>query len=308
MGTRGIVRSVVFVVVIVLLCNAPGTTAQTRQPVVDGSVRDGVPFSAKDGIPDSIVEHSVVQVLNGPNFEDRGIIEFSLSGLSQPIQNAELVLPVFGSNGPFPFTVEVFGYAGDGLLTVSDWTQGTLLTSFSYSGEQVVTLDVTSFISSAVAAGDAFAGFNFHFAVPSSINLNGPFVAFGSLEFPPAASLRVTEGLPLISIDIKPGSFPNSINPRSKGRIPVAILTTATFDATTVDPSTVRFGATGTEAAPVHFALEDVDGDGDIDMILHFNTQDTGIVCGNIFASLTGETVGGQEIAASNSIQTVGCK
>src|SRR5262249_18094525 len=62
-----------------------------------------------------------------------------------------------------------------------------------YSGEQTVTLDVTSFISSAVAAGDAFAGFNFQFAVPSSITLNGPYVAFRSLEFPPAASLRVNE-------------------------------------------------------------------------------------------------------------------
>jgi hypothetical protein len=39
-----------------------------------------------------------------------------------------------------------------------------------------------------------------------------------------------------VPIDIKPGSFPNSINPQSKGVIPVAILTTDTFDATTVDP------------------------------------------------------------------------
>ncbi len=50
--------------------------------------------------------------------------------------------------------------------------------------------------------------------------------------------------------------------------IPVAILTTGTFDASTVNPATVRFGATGTEAAAVHSALEDVDGDGDLDMIL----------------------------------------
>jgi hypothetical protein len=182
MRTRGIVWSMVLVVVVLLCSNAPDTTAATRQPVVDGSIRDGVPFSAKDGIPDSTLDLSVVQALDVPNFEDRGIIEFSLSGLSQPILNAELVLPVFSSNGPYPFTIDVFGYAGDGVLTLSDWAQGSHLTSFSYSGEQIVTLDVTSFISSAVAAGDAFAGFNFRFAVPSSINLNGPFVAFGSLE------------------------------------------------------------------------------------------------------------------------------
>jgi concanavalin A-like lectin/glucanase superfamily protein len=111
-----------------------------------------------------------------------------------------------------------------------------------------------------------------------------------------------------VAIDIKPSSFPNSINPRSEGVIPVAILTTNTFDAITVDPTTVLFGATGNEAAPVRSALEDVDLDGDTDMILHFNTQDTGIVCGDTSASLAGETFGGQAIKASDSINTVGCK
>lgn len=119
---------------------------------------------------------------------------------------------------------------------------------------------------------------------------------------------RITSLVKEVAVDIKPGSDPNSINPRSKGRIPVAILTTDTFDATTVDPATVRFGATGTEAAPVHSALEDVDGDGDTDLILHFSTQDTGIACGDISAFLTGETVSGQTIEGSDSINTVGCK
>ncbi len=111
-----------------------------------------------------------------------------------------------------------------------------------------------------------------------------------------------------IDIDIKPGSFPNSINPRSRGVIPVAILTTDIFDATTVDLTTVRFGPTGTEAAPVRFALEDVDGDGDTDVIAHFDTQETGVVCGNTSAFLTGETFGGQAIMGSDVINTVGCK
>jgi hypothetical protein len=118
----------------------------------------------------------------------------------------------------------------------------------------------------------------------------------------------------VVTIDIKPGGFPNSINPTSSGKIPVAILTTdatnntTTFDATTVDPATVHFGRTGTEAAPVQDALEDVDGDGDTDMILHFNTQDTGIKCGDTSATLTGETFGGQAIQGTDSIKTVGCK
>jgi hypothetical protein len=109
-------------------------------------------------------------------------------------------------------------------------------------------------------------------------------------------------------IDIKPGDSPNSINPRSRGVIPVVLLSTDTFDAMIADPATIRFGATGTEAAPVLFALDDINGDGKKDLILHFRTQDTGIVCGATSACLSGETFGGQAIIGSDSIKTVGCK
>jgi len=110
-----------------------------------------------------------------------------------------------------------------------------------------------------------------------------------------------------VLIDIKPNAFPNRINPRSKDKIPVAVLTTGDFDAATVDPATVLFGATGTEASPVKSALKDFDRDGDTDLILHFKTNQTGIACGDTSASLTGETSGGQAVAGSDSITTVGC-
>jgi hypothetical protein len=112
----------------------------------------------------------------------------------------------------------------------------------------------------------------------------------------------------VVKIDIKPGSFPNSINPKSNGVIPVAVLTTDRFDASALDASTVFFGASGSEAAAVHSALKDVDGDGDTDMILHFRTQNTSIQCGHTSASLTGSTFSGQAIEGSDSIRTVGCK
>ena len=111
-----------------------------------------------------------------------------------------------------------------------------------------------------------------------------------------------------LALDIRPGGFPNPVNPKSKGVIPVAVLTTETFHASTVNPTTVRFGATGTEAAPVQSALEDVDGDGDIDIMLHFRTQNTAIQCGKTSASLTGQTFDGRAIEGSDSIVTVGCR
>jgi hypothetical protein len=116
-----------------------------------------------------------------------------------------------------------------------------------------------------------------------------------------------------VKMDIKPGSFPNSINPESQGRIPVAILTTApsdnvaTFDATNVDGATVRFGSTGTEASPVDYSLEDVDADGDLDLRFSVMTSQTGIKCGDTLAILKGETFDGERIEGSDSVKTAGC-
>jgi hypothetical protein len=109
-----------------------------------------------------------------------------------------------------------------------------------------------------------------------------------------------------VTIDIKPGSFPNSINPRNNGVIPVAILTTNTFDAKSVVPSTVRFGPNS--ALPVQWALEDVNGDRRLDMILHFRTQETGIKCGNTSATLQGSTTSAQAFIGSDGVTTTGCK
>lgn len=107
-----------------------------------------------------------------------------------------------------------------------------------------------------------------------------------------------------VEIDIKPQAFPNSINPDSTGVIPVAILTTPpVFDACAVDAATVRFGPFGAWA--VQWAVKDVDDDGDLDMLLHFQTQDTGIIAGDTEAELTGKTVDGRDIHGSDSVRTV---
>jgi hypothetical protein len=127
-----------------------------------------------------------------------------------------------------------------------------------------------------------------------------------TLHFPAGGVLTEAALVTSVATDIKPGTTANSVNPRANGVIPVAILTTSTFDATTVDDSTVGFGPDG--AAAVHSAIADVDTDGDLDMVLHFRTRATGIACGDTSASLTGETTGGQAIEGTDSIVTTGCK
>jgi hypothetical protein len=184
---------IVLLVLLTLLTESTGATVASITPKIDGTIQDGLD-SPKDGIPDAVLEGSIVQVLDVERpiqpFEDRGIIEFDISNLSQPLPKVELILTVFGSMGPFPFTINVFTYVGDGALSLADFNAGSFFTSFEYSGEPTVILDVIPFIERLVTSGETFAGFNFRFAVPSTIPANGPFVAFNSLEFPPAARLQ----------------------------------------------------------------------------------------------------------------------
>jgi probable HAF family extracellular repeat protein len=153
------------------------------------------------------------------------------------------------------------------------------------------------------------------FDVPSAIstqcngiNDQGQIVGSYFTQPLPILGFIATPEVLIVVIDIQPGSDPASINPKSNGKIPVAILTTDTFDATTVNAATVRFGKTGKEALPVQVAVEDVNGDGRPDLLLTFNIQATGITCGATSASLTGETQSRQAITGTDAIQTVGCK
>ena len=102
-----------------------------------------------------------------------------------------------------------------------------------------------------------------------------------------------------VEIDIKPGSDPNSINLKSKGVVPVAVLGSDTFDASEIDPATVLFAST----APVRSAMEDVDLDGYEDLVLHFKTQELDLDESDTEATLTGQTYGGVLFEGTDSVR-----
>jgi predicted outer membrane repeat protein len=111
-----------------------------------------------------------------------------------------------------------------------------------------------------------------------------------------------------VLIDIKPDSATNPINLSKKGVTPVAVLGTPTFDPATVDPSTVCFGDAGDASqrdctvAP-GTTLTDVNGDGILDLVLHFETQQAGIDPGDTQACLTGDLYDSTSIEGCDSIQ-----
>ncbi|MDH3458376.1 MAG: PKD domain-containing protein, partial [Gemmatimonadota bacterium] len=111
-----------------------------------------------------------------------------------------------------------------------------------------------------------------------------------------------------VEIDIKPGSDPNSINLGSNGNVPVAILSTTDFDATTVNPATVTLAdaqvkvkGNGTRLANP----EDVNGDGITDLVVHIRTVGLSLTDGDVEAVLRGETFDGQAIEGSDSVRVV---
>lgn len=184
--------------------------------------------------------------------------------------------------------------SGDGKVVFGSWDHtyyavseldGSLIWSYYTGASRVLGSPA---IADVDCNGIVFAG-----------NENGNIYAFGSLSSTCALD---------VSIDIKPGSFPNSINLGSEGSIPIAIFSTATFDATTVDPLTVTLAS-----APVRLkgkgtpmsSKEDKNGDGLLDLVVHVSTQALQLSAGDSEAVLEGQTYDGRRITGKDSVRIV---
>ena len=93
-----------------------------------------------------------------------------------------------------------------------------------------------------------------------------------------------------IFADIKPGSWPNSVQTKSQGVIPIAICGTDLFDVASINPETVLITIEGVSnsVSPLRWSIGDVatpfygeegwghdlEGDNILDLVLHFDIQD----------------------------------
>ena len=138
-------------------------------------------------------------------------------------------------------------------------------------------------------------------------NLGAPGCCEGA---DPTDVLALHSAIPT-NVDIRPGEAPNPVNLKARGLIPVAVVSTGVFDATTIDTATVRLGdpLLGATATAERGAIEDVDGDGRLDGVFLFSVQ--ALVAGGALdtastaAVLRGKTVGGLSLIGRDSVKIV---
>ena len=149
-----------------------------------------------------------------------------------------------------------------------------------------------------------------------TIKFKATAIAWGGCETYGQVAFNLIElyGPYPVTIDIKPGSDPNSINPEEQGVLPVAILGSS-IDVYSIDLETITLGGTmvttrgSAKAQKLAVSFEDVDGDGFIDLVAFFRVQDL-VDSGALDGATTGlmleaETTGGVPICGTDTVNVV---
>ena len=116
-----------------------------------------------------------------------------------------------------------------------------------------------------------------------------------------------------VEIDVRPLGRFDGVFENGAGELPVAILGSATFDVSQVDPATAKFGPAAASAVEADGGTEaprgllarlralfaellreaDVNADGEPDLTLRYRVAETGLVAGDVEACLRGELLDG---------------
>jgi hypothetical protein len=123
----------------------------------------------------------------------------------------------------------------------------------------------------------------------------------------------VTPLVQQINIEVKPGSGEYApVNPKAKGTIPVALLSSAEFNAldVKVDPASLTFGSTGDEKSLRRCGKdgEDVNGDGRLDLVCHFENQIANFSDDEDRGTVRGTTKDGRQFEGHGMLKVVPVK
>src|SRR4028118_1657078 len=148
------------------------------------------PYYPRDGVGDRFWENDFV-FGKVREVELRVLTEFNIDSFSSvPSADISRVLLQtqlsFAGNSDWlfrnPSSFGIFGYVGNGTGDLSDFEAGELLSSVdvssSFSGDLLLSLDVTGFVKQRVSNGDSFAGFGFR------VLSGGGYLSVGGDSFP----------------------------------------------------------------------------------------------------------------------------
>src|SRR5688572_4488121 len=112
----------------------------------------------------------------------------------------------------------------------------------------------------------------------------------------------------VVTIDVRPETFPNVIDVAADGRLTVAIFSTAGFDATAIVPGSLRLASSSTfgaadHPASTHGQVIDVNGDGRADLLVELEISRVQLVPGDLVLDLWGRTRGGVAFTGSDLVE-----
>ncbi|MEI7656440.1 MAG: hypothetical protein WCK33_00055 [Phycisphaerae bacterium] len=247
------------------------------------------------------------------NYNSHDVMRIDPHGGGDGLGAVDLTVSLGGGAGPYNYSdmtgavaVGLTSQQGtwtvvyDGRLAGLDW--GTVSwTSSEPQGTGVVTMvraaDTISGLTSVpfmqVANGVSFhgRGVQGRYIEMRTTLFRGP----GVTETPVLYDLTVAAPV-AVPVEITPGFNPNLVSLSKPYTIYVAIMGTDTVSVAQLQPASVRFGRSGTEASPVRPGrVLDVNRDGRPDMLYGFRTGDCGFVPGDqagvIRASIGGGVV-----------------
>jgi len=115
-----------------------------------------------------------------------------------------------------------------------------------------------------------------------------------------------------VDIDIKPGSFPSSVDCKETQPVPVAVFGSPTFDATIINPASLALNGVATPEIHNKVHIEDKNKDGIADAVLHLDRSQVCIATldaplkDTVDATFTGFTTGGEAFEGIGDIRITG--
>ena len=270
---------------------------------IDEELWLGPAYLTDDEIADMLnsIGAGAISVLVESNFSG-GFID-DLSAPNRVIMTSSEEIPPFANQSPFAnlFTGALHQFSISGSPINADTDENgriSMLEAFDYAAENDHAGELPQYDDNGDAIGHPFP-------VPS-----GGDGDFGASVFISPLSTG------LISIDIRPNTYVNTIDRGSFKEVPVVLLSAGGFDATSqVDRATLTFGHSGNENSlvwrkPVSVpscAAGDVNGDGRPDLVCSFSIPKTGLVCGDTRGKLEGRTTSGLAFFGQDNVVIVPC-